>query len=132
MYPWTVFPTNLKIFYDINKMLKIAVIVGIRVNLQSIQLCVKNPDVIINPAKLVGKMYILLLLFAILYNCATEILMQSSTLAKWVDKMYILLLSFAILYNCAIKIQLQLSTLAKWVDKLYIQLLSYNACDSSI
>ena len=57
MYPWTVFPTNLKIFYDINKMLKIAVIVGIRVNLQSKQLCVENPDVIINPAKLVDKMY---------------------------------------------------------------------------
>ena len=76
MYPWTVFPTNLKIFYDINKMLKIAVIVGIRVNLPSIQLCIENPDVIINPAKLVDKMYILLLSFAILYNCAIKIQLQ--------------------------------------------------------
>ena len=69
MYPWTLFPTNLKIIYDINKKLKITVIVGIRVNLPSIQLCNENPDVIINPAKLIDKMYILLLLFAILYIC---------------------------------------------------------------
>ena len=51
MYPWTVFPTNLKIFYDINKMLIIAVIVGIWVNLPSIQLCNENPDATINPCK---------------------------------------------------------------------------------
>ena len=82
MYPWTVFSTNLKIFYDINKMLKIAVIDGIRANLPSIQLCNENPDVIINPAKLIDKMYKLLLLFAILYICEIKIQLQLSTLAK--------------------------------------------------
>ena len=56
MYPWTVFSTNLKIFYDINKMLKIAFMVGIRADLPFIQLCNENPDVIINPAKLIDKM----------------------------------------------------------------------------
>ena len=76
MYPWTVFPTNFKIFFDTNKMLKFAVIVCIWVNLPTIQLCNGIPDEIINHAKLVDKMYILLLSFAILYNCATEILMK--------------------------------------------------------
>ena len=83
MYPWTVLPTNLKIFYDINKMLKIAVIVGIRVNLPSIQLCNENPDVIINPAKLIDKMYILLLSFChSIYICEIKIQLQLSTLAR--------------------------------------------------
>ena len=45
------FPTNLKIFYDINKMLKIAVILGIRVNLPSIQFRNENSDAIINTCK---------------------------------------------------------------------------------
>ena len=40
------------IFYDINKMLKFAVIVGIRVILQSMQLCNGNPDAIINTCKI--------------------------------------------------------------------------------